>query len=140
MKYTAGKAAKAAGVSITTITRALKSGKISGEAQKSGGWLIDPAELHRVFPPVAAQASRDTQVLGSATHEIDSRDSGLERLIDTLQEQIADLRTDRDHWREEAQALRRLLPAPAPETPAKAEKQAVGGFWAWLWGKGAPND
>ena len=31
MKYTAGQAAKAVGVATATITRALKSGKISGQ-------------------------------------------------------------------------------------------------------------
>jgi DNA-binding transcriptional MerR regulator len=139
MKYTAGQAAKATGVATSTITRALKSGKISGEAQKSGGWLIDPAELHRVFPPVAAQESRKSPTLGLATPDLDSRNSDLPRLLEVLQEQIADLKTDRDHWRDEAQALRRLLPAPTPDVAASGQGKPARGFWARLMGK-APAD
>lgn len=36
MKYTAGQAAKATGVATATITRALKSGKISGHKDELG--------------------------------------------------------------------------------------------------------
>ena len=140
MKYTAGQAAKATGVATSTITRALKTGKISGEAQKSGGWLIDPSELHRVFPPVAPQESRNPPPLGSATPEYDSRNRDLPQLLEVLQEQIADLRNDRDHWREEAQALRRLLPAPAPDAPASGQGKPTRGFWARLLGRDGAND
>ena len=140
MKYTAGQAAKATGVATSTITRALKTGKISGESQKSGGWLIDPTELHRVFPPVATQESRNSPTLGSATPEFDSRNRDLPQLLEVLQEQIADLKNDRDHWREEAQALRRLLPAPAPDAPASGQGKPARGFWARLLGRDGAND
>lgn len=140
MKYTAGQAAKATGVATSTITRALKIGKISGEAQKSGGWLIDPAELHRIFPPVASQESRNNPIPGSATPEFSSRNRDLPQLLEVLQEQIADLKNDRDHWREEAQALRRLLPAPAPDAPASGQGKPARGFWARLLGREGAND
>ncbi len=140
MKYTAGQAAKAAGVATSTITRALKTGRISGEKREAGGWLIEPAELHREFPPVAAQESHNIATLGRATPDFDSRNSGLERLVNTLQEQIADLRGDRDHWREEAQALHRLLPAPATNAPPEGQGKPTRGFWARLVGKTALND
>lgn len=151
MKYTAGQAAKAAGVATSTITRALKSGKISGEKQEGGGWLIDPAELHRKFDPVAVKESRNSATLGHATPDFDSRNSGLERLVESLQEQIADLRADkeareadlkqeRDQWREEAQAMRRLLPAPAANAAPEGQGKPSRGFWSRLIGGSASND
>lgn len=139
MRYTAGQAAKAAGVATSTITRALKTGKISGEAQKGGGWLIDPAELHRVFPPVATPQLQDSRTLEHETPEFDSRNSALPSLLQVLQEQISDLKADRDHWREEAQAMRRLLPQPSTGAITSGQGKPVVGLWARLWGKTASN-
>ena len=111
MKYTAGQAAKAVGVATSTITNALKSGKISGEKDDNGAWQIDPAELHRVYPP-KDEIERD------ARRGEGPENRGLERLVAVLEAQIADLREDRDRWRVQAE---RILPAPgslAVEPPA----------------------
>jgi excisionase family DNA binding protein len=43
-------AAKAAGVSKSTIWRACKAGRLSSTRIDTGDIKIDPAELHRVFP------------------------------------------------------------------------------------------
>lgn len=144
MRYSAGQAAKATGVSTSTITRALKSGKISGERQAEGGWLIDPAELHRVFPPVTPPQSRNPSTPQHETPDLDSRNSGLERLVATLQEQIHDLREDRDGWRAQAERLALLLPAKAPapveEAAPSGQRKPVVGFWRRLLGQVPSND
>jgi hypothetical protein len=49
MAYTLGEAARAVGRSKTTLGRAIKSGRISATRGEDGSYLIDPAELHRVF-------------------------------------------------------------------------------------------
>jgi len=49
MAYTLGEAARAVGRSKTTLGRAIKSGRISASRAEDGSYLIDPAELHRVF-------------------------------------------------------------------------------------------
>ena len=54
MAYTLGEAAKATGISKTSIRRALDKGRISGTKSETGEWRIDPAELHRVYPMVGA--------------------------------------------------------------------------------------
>ena len=59
MKYSLSEAAKATGKNKTTIQRAIKNGKISAAKGDRGSYEIDPSELHRVFPPAAAQ--RDAQ-------------------------------------------------------------------------------
>ena len=38
-------------VSRPTLTKALKSGKVSGTQDGQGKWCIDPSELARVYPP-----------------------------------------------------------------------------------------
>ena len=50
MSYTIGTAAKATGKAKSTISRDVKSGRISAERQPDGSYLIDPSELHRVYP------------------------------------------------------------------------------------------
>ena len=51
--YTLGTAAHACGLNKSTVLRAIKAGKISATRDEHGQWQIDPAELHRVYPPVA---------------------------------------------------------------------------------------
>src|ERR671933_213994 len=60
MAYTLREAARATGLSKATIHRAVKSGRISAQRLEDGSFRLDPAELHRVFPPVSAgEAARD---------------------------------------------------------------------------------
>jgi hypothetical protein len=62
MAYSLKQAAEAAGKSKPTILRAIQTGKISAGKSEVGEWEIEPAELHRVYPPVAAGVTRtDTQ-------------------------------------------------------------------------------
>jgi hypothetical protein len=48
--YTLGAAARAVGKSKATISRAIKAGRLSADRSDDGGYAIDPAELHRVYP------------------------------------------------------------------------------------------
>ena len=109
MKYTAGQAAKATGVATATITRALKSGKISGQKDDGGAWMIDPAELHRVFPPLAQKNAASPSMKGTetpnATPRISPEISALEREVQTLRDALSDAREDRDKWRDMAERL-----------------------------------
>lgn len=116
MKYTLGTASKATGKSKSTLSRDIKNGKISAVRQDDGSYRIDPAELHRVYPPVsfgvAGNGSIERSATGFDTHwnptfqreaevlrEVHDRERRqLERTID-------DLRADRDHWRQQATAL-----------------------------------
>jgi hypothetical protein len=54
MSYTLAAAAAACGLNKSTVLRAIKAGKISGTKDEHGEWHIEAAELHRVYPPVAA--------------------------------------------------------------------------------------
>ena len=46
---TLGQAARIAGVGKTTLTRAIKSGRMSATKREDGVYQIDPAELSRVY-------------------------------------------------------------------------------------------
>ncbi len=109
---TAREAGERVGKSRQAIIKAIRKGTLSAAKDESGEWRIDPAELFRVYPPVS-QVDDDDPATGSA-----SDTAGLRREIELLREriaekdeQIADLREDRDRWREQAT---RLLPAPQP--------------------------
>jgi predicted site-specific integrase-resolvase len=52
MAYTLAAAAAATGLNKTTVLRAIKSGRISGTKTELGEWLVEPAEIHRVYPSV----------------------------------------------------------------------------------------
>jgi hypothetical protein len=61
--YTIATAAAAVGRNKTAILRAIKAGKISVAKDDNGEWQIDPAELHRIYPPLrsASMAADDTR-------------------------------------------------------------------------------
>ncbi len=127
MKYTAGQAAKATGVATATITRALKSGKISGKKDEAGSWVIDPSELYRVFPPASQKDPESHFVKHSetphATHERAVEIRALEREIQTLRDALNDAREDRDKWRGMAERL-----SLAPPSPQIAHPRS---WWPW---------
>ena len=141
MKYTAGQAAKATGKSIPTITRAIKKGTISAERTASGGYLIDPAELHRVFPAVTSDSDASPDVSGhetpqesAATPQLDLEARMLREMLAREQETVTDLRARLDAEAAERRRLTALLthqgeksdPAPVPASPSRR--------WFW-WGR-----
>ena len=105
MFYTLGQAAKATGKSKPTLSRAIQSGRMSGQKQPNGSYLIDPAELYRVFPPVLSS--------GNATG--DMKPSETQSNPSILQVQLETLREERERERRQLQAtiddLRRRLDA-----------------------------
>ena len=115
MTYSLQQAAHAAGVNKSTVFRAIKAGKVSATRNEHDQWLIEPAELHRVYPP-ATEGNRKLKGDGSDTHlselaEANQRAALSELEVNLLRGTIEDLRRDRDSWREQAQRL--TLPAPA---------------------------
>ena len=140
MKYTAGQAAKATGKSIPTITRAIKKGTISAERTASGGYLIDPSELHRVFPAITSDrndspdvSGHETPQEGAVTPQLDLEVRMLREMLAREQETVADLRARLDAEAAERRRLTALLthqgeksdPAPVRASPSRR--------WFW-WG------
>lgn len=112
MVYTLGEAAKATSKSKSTISKAIKSGRISAHKDETGMFHIDPSELHRVYPSTVSSERNETPVNTPAKSDIDGTirelqarlEAAHERLSDK-EEVISDLREDRDRWRQQASAL-----------------------------------
>jgi hypothetical protein len=60
--HTIATAAAAVGRNKTAILRAIKAGKISVVRDENGDLQIDPAELHRIYPPLRSAAARDNDM------------------------------------------------------------------------------
>ena len=141
MKYSASQAAKATGKAIPTITRAIKNGKISAERIDGGGYLIDPSELHRVFPPVTRKGDATPTMLG---HETPNESGALEVELKMLRErladkddQIADLRKRLD---QEGEERRRLTAMITDQRAFPAHTEAVEPPRRRWWHFGQAND
>jgi hypothetical protein len=108
MVYTLGEAAKATGKSKATISKAIKSGRVSARKDETGTFHIDPSELHRVYPPTVSRELKETPEnsgIDGTIRELQARlEAAHERLSDK-ETVIADLREDRDRWRQQATAL-----------------------------------
>src|SRR3954454_21274280 len=81
--FTLGEAAKQAGVSKPTLSKAIKTGRISAEKQPDGSYRIQPVELFRVYPP-------ETHRNGLDRSEFVERETGSENRL--VAEQVAVLR------------------------------------------------
>ena len=131
---TLAEAAKETGLTKPAIFKAIKSGKISASKDERGQWMIDPAELFRVYDPASKKETVEPQTAHlSLLLKLQELESKLEvtdqRLLDKDRE-IEDLRTQRDHWRTQAEHITRLL-----TDGREHEKQKKSGVWAWLRGK-----
>lgn len=127
MSWSISRAAKETGLSKSTISRAIKAGKISASRQDDGAYLIEPAELFRVYPRSVAQptsearheARRNPDEKASATHTKD---------IEILQVKLAMtealLSQERENSRrqqETVEDLRRRLDAASERVLALAQ-------------------
>ena len=123
MIFTLGTAATACGISKSTVLRAIRSHRISANKNDVGDWSIEASELFRVFPPSrspqGARNGEDGTAERDATpaerHETalhEAQIAGLRELAEVLRSQLDDVRADRDHWRNAAEAGQRLLAPP----------------------------
>src|SRR5258708_27543242 len=97
MSYTLAAAATAAGLSKTTILKAIKDGRIVGTKDELGEWRVEPAELDLLDPPNAQRndgggrpAALDVEALGAQIEAL------LRQAGDRLRRQIDEGRRDRD--------------------------------------------
>jgi septal ring factor EnvC (AmiA/AmiB activator) len=154
MPQTLGEAAKAVGKNRTTLLRAVKAGKLSATYDNaSGSWLIEPAELFRVYPPADADASpaqasaamRSTSSSGEV-RELRARLEAADHRFADAQDQIADLRHRLNRADEERRRAQEQLaglqtqmaalltdqrPAPASAPASAPPPPAPRRWWNW---------
>lgn len=120
-----GEAAKAAGVAKGTISKALKSGKLSYVEKTSAGYQIDPSELFRVFPRKPAESPFGERLeTPMETAEV----AVLRVRLEAAEQRANDLAKQLDHAHEEKLRLMTLLPGPSPIPPHV-------GFWSRILGR-----
>ena len=88
MAYTLRQAATATGRHRSSLLRCIQDGKLSATRDPvSGSWLIEPAELHRLFAPIAGTegSAEHKSVLD---HEHDSAHSSVQTARNTAEHKV----------------------------------------------------
>ena len=120
MSYTLGEAAIACGKSKSTLSKAIKSGKISAFKNDHGAFEIEPSELFRLYPPTPPPIEQSTiKTVGVEQKETPENTNNIEMLeaklqmanerIDELKSDKEKLEIDKEQWRQQAT---NLLAAP----------------------------
>jgi len=106
-------AARAVGVSKSTIWRKHKTGKLSATKTDEGELRIDPSELERAF----AEKKRAAKVASMAKGDevAATRIADLEEMLAFAKDQLEKTEKDRDAWREQAESAQRLLTHTGPK-------------------------
>lgn len=126
MKLTTHQAAQATGKSRSTIWRAAKSGKVSAERTATRDFVIEVAELERVFGPLNRPDT--SHLVPTQPPETANETSVLRREVDLLREQIgiyreqidalktdkSDLQAERDRLLTIVEGHQRLLTDRSP--------------------------
>ena len=105
---TLSQAARALGKSKSTLNRAIKTGRLSATRNEDGTFSINPAELYRAFPEPSENAKLERgreQDRTVVPDDLSSRISLLQQLLEREREAVADLKEDRDRWRQQATSL-----------------------------------
>ena len=152
MSWSITRAAKETGLSKSTISRAIKSGKISAQKAEDGAYQIEPAELFRVYPKGVAQPSSDAR-RDAPRNPHEEPDTTPSKADETLRVENEMLREMLDRERETVTDLRKRLDAatdrvlalaqpPQPSSDARhdavrnpPEPPVERGFWGRLFGR-----
>ena len=137
MKYTLQQAAQAAGKSKSTILRAIKSGRLSATRTAAKHFLVDPSELHRVFPMTRHDAPESTPMTRHdagndaaslpGNYQWDRERKQMESTIEDLRRRLDD---SEDERRRISEKLSGLL-THQPET--ERETKPTAGRWRKAW-------
>ena len=117
-------AAAFVGKSRPALMKAISKGRISATRDAFGRWMVDPAELTRVYRAVQpVNSNREHEPTDGSRQVIEA----LQGQIELLKSQNADLIGQRDQWQKQAQTLALAGPKkaatfwdwhrPAPERP-----------------------
>ena len=135
MGYTLSQAAKATGKDKSTISKAIKKGRISASRREDRSYDIDPAELHRWYPPV--NQNQDVQPVASSTtvntdlvsriKELEAKLEGADKEARLLHGVVEKLEADKDFLQ------RQLTKTTALLTDQRGSNG--GGIWSRLFGR-----
>ena len=107
-------AAREAGVSKSTILRAIQRGRLSAARTDDGGYDIQPAELFRFYEPRTSADRPGNDAVGQdapasvqeATAVLQAENEGLRNQVATLRELADEMKAQRDSWQRQTEAAR----------------------------------
>ena len=152
---TLGQAAKLVGTSKTTLTRAIRAGRLSAIRRDDGGYQIDPAELSRVYTvtPATPSTSATTDGVVQQTTPADNpvtptRDPAITALqaahdaeMRLMRELLDEVRKRADEGKAREDELRAQLLLTDRRPPlASASPSIFRRAWRWLFGWRGPVD
>jgi excisionase family DNA binding protein len=121
MSYTLGEAAKAAGFSKPTLSRAIKNGKLTAKRLDDGSYQIHPSELERWKDANGHRNTPVTQIkTPDETPETPSRNSALQAEVEALRQQVET--ADKERTRERDQLVDQIEDLRTRLTKADAER------------------
>lgn len=110
-------------VSRPTLTKALNNGKVSGEKNDNGTWMMEASEIARAYKPRASlpdkEHVKDSQKNTSEHHYMKGKLEALESYVDDLKEQ-------RNKAESRAEAAEARVTALLSNQSAKHKK-----WWPW---------
>jgi hypothetical protein len=133
--FTLGEAARAVHRSKSTLSKAIKSGRLSCMSREGGEYQIAASELYRVFP---ANSNGNGEIERLPTLEETGRTAVLQAQLEGMQGELEQVKGERDDLRRRLDAEaeeRRKLTALLTDQRPKAEAPALNagrGFWARL--------
>ena len=135
MTYTLTQAAKATGKSRSTVLRAIRAGRISAARdEQTGGWVIEPSELHRLYQAVAADGGRSpghdmprNNGADAEIRELHARLEAAEARLTDRDDVIADLRQQRDLAQDHLAAAQERIAALLTDQRQPARRS----WWRW---------
>jgi hypothetical protein len=137
MGYTLGAAAKAVGMSKTSILGSVRASRISAARDEFAQWCIEPVELHRVYPAVTdvteANGTGKRAVTGGGTALVEANVRAflleqalpdLKAALNEMRGQRDDLCEQRDRWQAKAERLVALAITDQRKEAAPAQPQS----------------
>lgn len=89
------------GRSRRTVMRAIEAKELNARRDNRNRWQIDEVDLAQWAPIEPVKQIAQPEI--NAVEVLQERIRGLEELVSELRQVNADLRLDRDHWRDQAE-------------------------------------
>jgi len=130
-------AAKEIGLSRTAIFNAIKKGRISATKNAQGQFLIDPAELFRVYKPVNNINANIERHKTAELTEVNVRIEMMNQLLEMKDQLIKQVESERDDLRRRLDEESRKLTALLTHQPEKKpeQEQPTSKLWQKLFGR-----
>jgi hypothetical protein len=110
-------------VSRPTLTKALNNGKVSGEKDDNGTWMMEASEIARVYKPRSPSPDKEH---AKETSQNTSEHHYMRGKLETLESYVDDLKEQRNKAETRAEAAEARVTALLSDQSTKRR-----GWWPW---------